>query len=47
MVYRGTPSSGDHEDVGEAMQAMLRLIRQRLTEAGGTGTRRWSSGSRT
>ena len=34
MVYRGTPSGGDHEDVGEAMQVMLALIRQRLTEAG-------------
>ena len=34
MVYRGTPSGGDHDDVGEAMRTTLALIRQRLAEAG-------------
>ncbi|HEY5978952.1 MAG TPA: glycoside hydrolase family 36 protein [Microlunatus sp.] len=34
MVYRGTPSSGDIDDVGEAMQALLALIREQLEEAG-------------
>ncbi len=34
MVYRGTPSGGDHEDVGEAMRSMLALIRRRLDDAG-------------
>lgn len=34
MVYRGTASDGDHEDVGEAMRSMLALIRRRLDDAG-------------
>ena len=34
MAYRGTPSSGDIDDVGEAMQALLALIRERLDEVG-------------
>jgi alpha-galactosidase len=34
MVYRGTPSSGDIDDVGEAMQALLALIREQLEQAG-------------
>lgn len=34
MVYRGTPSAGDLDDVGEAMRAMLALIRAELAEAG-------------
>ena len=34
MVYRGTPSGGDIDDVGEAMRALLALIRDRLDEAG-------------
>ncbi len=34
MVYRGTASGGDHDDVGEAMRALLALIRQRLDDAG-------------
>lgn len=34
MAYRGTPSSGDQEDVGEAMRSMLALIRRRLDDAG-------------
>ncbi len=34
MAYRGTPSSGDIDDVGEAMQALLALIRERLAAVG-------------
>jgi alpha-galactosidase len=34
MVYRGTPSDGDLDDVGEAMRALLALIRERLAEHG-------------
>lgn len=34
MVYRGTWSDGDLDDVGEAMQTLLALIHERLTESG-------------
>ena len=46
MAYRGTPSSGDIDDVGEAMQALLALIRSGWTRSA-TATRPWSSASRT
>ncbi len=34
MVYRGTPSTGDLDDVGQAMQALLALIRAELAAVG-------------
>ena len=34
MVYRGTPSDGDLDDVGVAMQTLLTLVRERLTASG-------------
>ena len=34
MVYRGTPSAGDLDDVGHAMQALLQLIRAELEAIG-------------
>lgn len=34
MHYRGTPSSGDLDDVGEAMRALLGLIRSELVAVG-------------
>lgn len=34
MVYRGTPSTGDLDDVGQAMQALLALIRTELAAVG-------------
>ncbi|HEU5486098.1 MAG TPA: glycoside hydrolase family 36 protein [Microlunatus sp.] len=34
MAYRGTPSAGDIDDVGEAMRALLALIRSELSDAG-------------
>lgn len=34
MVYRGTDSTGDLDDVGHAMQALLQLIRAELAAAG-------------
>ena len=47
MVYRGTPSSGDIDDVGEAMQALLALDPGAARPRSATATRPWSSGSRT
>ena len=37
MVYRGTSSGGDIDDVGEAMRALLSLIRDRLAGSGHGG----------